>query len=69
MKSHTLVKVAGGFLGLSAIVLAGMLKAQDYGERRDDEARRIRIGLPCTVKDLGTLGGNTSYADAINNLG
>jgi probable HAF family extracellular repeat protein len=71
MKSHTLTKIAASLLGLSAIVLVGMLKAQDYGERgeREDGAGRIRIGLPYTVKDLGTLGGNTSYADAINNLG
>ena len=55
MKSHTLVKIAGGFLGLSAIVLAGMLKAQDYGEK-DDEARRIRIGFEIAPVPLNLNG-------------
>jgi probable HAF family extracellular repeat protein len=71
MKSRTLMKIAGGFLGLSAIVLVGTSKAQYYGERgeREDEARRIRIGLPYTVKDLGTLGGNNGGVNEINDLG
>ena len=48
MKSHTLVKISGGLLGLSAIVLVGMLKAQDYGEKEEEvhPASRRRRSSP-----------------------
>jgi hypothetical protein len=56
VKSHTPVKIAAGFLGLSAIVLVGMLKAQDYGEKEGEEARRIRIGFEIAPVPLNLNG-------------
>jgi hypothetical protein len=53
--THTLLNIAGVFLGSSAIVLVGMLKAQDYGEK-DDEARRIRIGFEIAPVPLNLNG-------------
>lgn len=53
MKSHTLVKITTGFLGLSAIVLVGV--AQDYGQNGDD-ARRIRIGFEIAPVPLNLNG-------------
>jgi hypothetical protein len=72
MKSHTLFKMAGGFLGWSAILLVGTLKAQDSGER-NDEARRIRIGfeiapvpLKLDGKDRSLVGLGSYWANAVS---
>jgi len=57
MKSHTLVTMTTGLLGLSAVVMVGVgvLKAQDWGEN-DGDARRIRIGFEIAPVPLNLNG-------------